>query len=223
MAELQAKCRAKKRREAGLLPSPIRRNGARPLPARSACSLQKVVPRRRPRRRAAGPKRWRWRPPRATAGRRCAWCCIAVSAAADSSSTPTTTAARPPICSRTRAPRSCFTGRRSSGKCASKDAWKNCRAPNRIDIFRAVRARAGSARGHRRRARRSPADRSSKEEFARVDARFGDRKIPCPPFWGGFRIVASCIEFWQGQPHRLHDRVLYRKKGNIWTNFRLGP
>ncbi len=61
------------------------------------------------------------------------------------------------------------------------------------------------------------------EEYARAFARFGERKIPCPPFWGGFRIVASCIEFWQGQPHRLHDRVLYRKKGNTWSRFRLGP
>jgi len=60
-------------------------------------------------------------------------------------------------------------------------------------------------------------------EFARVHAQFRDRRIPCPPFWGGFRIVANCIEFWQGQPHRLHDRVLYRKKRNAWTNFRLGP
>ena len=61
------------------------------------------------------------------------------------------------------------------------------------------------------------------EEFNRMQARFADRKIPCPPFWGGFRIVANCIEFWQGQPHRLHDRVLYRKKGNAWAIFRLGP
>ena len=61
------------------------------------------------------------------------------------------------------------------------------------------------------------------EEFARVQALFGDRKIPCPPFWGGFRIVANCIEFWQGQPHRLHDRVEYRRKGKIWTVFRLAP
>lgn len=61
------------------------------------------------------------------------------------------------------------------------------------------------------------------EEFARVQARFGNSAIPCPPFWGGFRIVPSCIEFWQGQPHRLHDRVLYRRKGKIWTVCRLGP
>lgn len=61
------------------------------------------------------------------------------------------------------------------------------------------------------------------EEFARAQMRFGDRKIPCPPFWGGFRIVANCIEFWQGQPHRLHDRLLYQKKGNTWTIFRLAP
>lgn len=61
------------------------------------------------------------------------------------------------------------------------------------------------------------------EEYARVRTRFGDGKIPCPPFWGGFRIVANCIEFWQGQPHRLHDRVVYMQKGNSWVSFRVGP
>jgi pyridoxamine 5'-phosphate oxidase len=61
------------------------------------------------------------------------------------------------------------------------------------------------------------------EEFVRTLERFGDRRIPRPPFWGGFRIVANCIEFWQGQPHRLHDRVLFRKKRNGWNTFRLGP
>jgi len=61
------------------------------------------------------------------------------------------------------------------------------------------------------------------DEFRLAQTRFTDREIPCPPFWGGFRIVANCIEFWQGQPHRLHDRVLYVRKGNAWTIFRLGP
>lgn len=61
------------------------------------------------------------------------------------------------------------------------------------------------------------------EEVARAQERFGSRTIPCPPFWGGFRIVANCIEFWQGQPHRLHDRLLFRRKGSIWTSVRLAP
>ena len=61
------------------------------------------------------------------------------------------------------------------------------------------------------------------EEFARVQAHFGDGRIPCPPYWGGFRIVADCIESWQGRPHRLHDRVLYRRKGKTWTILRLAP
>jgi len=61
------------------------------------------------------------------------------------------------------------------------------------------------------------------EQVARMQERFGSGRIPCPPFWGGFRIVANCIEFWQGQPHRLHDRVVYRRNRTIWTIFRLAP
>ena len=60
-------------------------------------------------------------------------------------------------------------------------------------------------------------------EFARAQARFTGKDIPCPPFWGGFRIVAKCIEFWEGQPHRLHDRVVFRKKGKVWRKFLLAP
>jgi pyridoxamine 5'-phosphate oxidase len=68
-----------------------------------------------------------------------------------------------------------------------------------------------------------PARSFLEEEFARAEARFGSGRVPCPPYWGGFRIVAECIEFWQGQPHRLHDRLLYRRKGNTWTVVRLAP
>ena len=70
---------------------------------------------------------------------------------------------------------------------------------------------------------RIPARAFLEEEFARVQARFGNGRIPCPPFWGGFRLVANCIEFWEGKPFRLHDRVVFTRKGNGWTSFRLAP
>jgi pyridoxamine 5'-phosphate oxidase len=60
-------------------------------------------------------------------------------------------------------------------------------------------------------------------EVARIVERFHGQAIPCPPFWGGFRIVANCIEFWHGQPHRLHDRLVFRRKRGRWTNLWLGP
>lgn len=47
--------------------------------------------------------------------------------------------------------------------------------------------------------------------------------IQRPEHWGGYRIEADEIEFWQGRPSRLHDRVLYLKEGNTWKISRLAP
>ena len=60
-------------------------------------------------------------------------------------------------------------------------------------------------------------------EVARMEADFAGRDVPCPPFWGGFRLVTDRMEFWQGHPHRLHDRLVFRRTGRLWTTLRLGP
>ncbi|MEV7005370.1 pyridoxamine 5'-phosphate oxidase [Streptosporangium sp. NPDC051022] len=46
---------------------------------------------------------------------------------------------------------------------------------------------------------------------------------PVPDFWGGFRVVPSEVEFWQGQLDRMHDRLRYRRLGPSWTVERLAP
>ncbi len=52
----------------------------------------------------------------------------------------------------------------------------------------------------------------------------GTNDIPAPEFWGGYCLVPQAIEFWQGRPNRLHDRLLYRKQGeNSWQIERLSP
>ena len=58
--------------------------------------------------------------------------------------------------------------------------------------------------------------------FAEVEAQFAERP-PRPPHWGGYRLIPDVIEFWQGRPNRLHDRVLYTRKGRSWTISRLAP
>ena len=60
-------------------------------------------------------------------------------------------------------------------------------------------------------------------EFERARQQYAGQPIPRPPFWGGFRLIPDEIEFWQGRPYRLHDRLCYRKKGRRWKVVRLGP
>jgi pyridoxamine 5'-phosphate oxidase len=55
-----------------------------------------------------------------------------------------------------------------------------------------------------------------------IAARFPDA-VPRPPFWGGYRLVPACVEFWQGRLNRLHDRLRYSRRGQGWTIERLAP
>ena len=57
-----------------------------------------------------------------------------------------------------------------------------------------------------------------------IKQRFANQPVPCPPDWGGFRVVPERIEFWQGRPSRLHDRLLYTKQHDgSWGRVRLAP
>ncbi|OOF65089.1 pyridoxamine 5'-phosphate oxidase [Rodentibacter pneumotropicus] len=47
--------------------------------------------------------------------------------------------------------------------------------------------------------------------------------VPRPAHWGGYLITPNCVEFWQGRPSRLHDRIQYRLENNIWIRERLSP
>jgi pyridoxamine 5'-phosphate oxidase len=61
------------------------------------------------------------------------------------------------------------------------------------------------------------------ENLALMAARFKD-DVPRPPQWGGYRVVPDGIEFWQGRPSRLHDRLLYRLQADRqWQIERLAP
>jgi pyridoxamine 5'-phosphate oxidase len=60
-------------------------------------------------------------------------------------------------------------------------------------------------------------------EVATNAAQFGDGAIPLPPHWGGYRVRPDEIEFWQGRANRLHDRILYSRRGDSWEISRLSP
>jgi pyridoxamine 5'-phosphate oxidase len=68
-------------------------------------------------------------------------------------------------------------------------------------------------------------DRSTLEAaFAEVDARYPGEDVPRPEYWGGYRLVPSAIELWQGRPNRLHDRAHWvREPGGGWRSERLSP
>jgi pyridoxamine 5'-phosphate oxidase len=56
-----------------------------------------------------------------------------------------------------------------------------------------------------------------------LETQFDGRPVPRPPYWGGFRVIPNALEFWQGRPSRLHDRIRYRLENGNWLIERLSP
>ena len=68
-----------------------------------------------------------------------------------------------------------------------------------------------------------------KAQYEKLVAKFKDGEVPYPDFWGGYKVVPSKMEFWQGGENRLHDRIVYEKNTNqevndlAWSIKRLAP
>ena len=61
------------------------------------------------------------------------------------------------------------------------------------------------------------------DSFQQTREKFANGNIPKPPFWGGYEILFSSIEFWQGRPGRMHDRVEFTLQNGEWSRRRLAP
>jgi pyridoxamine 5'-phosphate oxidase len=87
---------------------------------------------------------------------------------------------------------------------------------------RAPAARLTAAAWHQSRvvASRAVLERQAQDELRRHG---GGAGVPRPPRWGGFRVLASRVEFWQESPDGLHDRIRYRREGGGWMVERLSP
>ena len=61
------------------------------------------------------------------------------------------------------------------------------------------------------------------QNYEKYRKQFEGKEIPLPPHWGGYRVIPTEFEFWQGRENRLHDRICYTNKGKVWQISRLSP
>lgn len=93
-----------------------------------------------------------------------------------------------------------------------------------VEEYFAERPRGSQLGAHASTQSRPIADRAALEAaYAEVERRFEGRDVPPPERWGGYLVRPTLIEFWQGRPSRLHDRLEYRAHSGGWSVRRLQP
>lgn len=97
-------------------------------------------------------------------------------------------------------------------------------APEVSDEYFASRPRASQIGAWTSPQSEEIADRKALEDLqAAVENRFAGQEVPRPPHWGGYAVHPDMIEYWQGRPGRLHDRIRFEKEGQGWRRKRLAP
>ncbi len=91
------------------------------------------------------------------------------------------------------------------------------------DYF-ARRPRGSQIGAHASHQSRPVADRAElAAAYDELTARFEGQDVPVPEEWGGYLVVPEVVEFWQGRPGRMHDRLVYRRASDGWRTARLAP
>ncbi len=97
-------------------------------------------------------------------------------------------------------------------------------SPEETEAYFRTRPRESRIGAWASRQSREVADRAALEQqFADVDATYPGEDIPVPPWWAGYRVIPTRMEFWQGRTGRLHDRLQFTRDGARWSRVRLQP
>ena len=96
-------------------------------------------------------------------------------------------------------------------------------APADVAAYFATRPRGAQLGAHASHQSRVVASRVELDAaYAAADEAHPD-DVPVPEEWGGYRVRPEVVEFWQGRPGRMHDRLVYRREGDTWRTQRLAP
>lgn len=93
-----------------------------------------------------------------------------------------------------------------------------------VEAYFSQRPRGSQLGAHASHQSRVVAGREELEAaYERIEAQFEGRPVPVPEEWGGYRVEPERVEFWQGRPGRMHDRLVYLREGDKWRTERLAP